>query len=1812
MLRRGTYLPVYLPSLTLGGFGYGGAPYGYSLLPLLPLPVPYSGGYGGEAYGLDPYGSVDFTDPTVSGASSQNGFQVEVFFSKALQGGPDLFNPTNYLVVAVFGAPLSVVSVVGGSPGDFGGWDSVVLTHTGSTLGGRYQVSATNLVDLQGKPLLPTVVEFYTFGDVASVAVEIPTPDNGKSVRLDFTDSGGFPQGLLPESQFSPGVEDSSEYAVSSDYPVLPAISSVKQDALVLSRIELEVDYMTSTTYNLVVGPALAYSYLGEVLPDEDPQFTGVEIGSGVSSASAISGLLLTKALGDIYGWEFLDVTGKLAPSATFRADFLFNAASASITPPVTSSILATLSVCDGSTQVDVFVTDVLGVKALTVSSGAYTASVGFAWNLGESLVTLIRNQKGGFYTLLGNGVPLLSFSESSPTGAPTFPPGTQVLLDPSHSVALFRVLEVRLTSSATIYTSAWNFIHGLTSTFVGSSTLTRDRILTKRGPLVRGWGDPTPAQKQDVEVRINGTPVEVAGVNPYVGEIYPLVPIPLTPTGATTVEADYIWFVNPALEFSGLNTRGLGLNLWDRAVGHTAHALAPVPGNSVGSTKNNRFPMGVVLGPYVRPTPKIVAHRYIGFQRGGYSALLNEPTTLQLNRNPHAISVGKVSANALIQTGTFNGDTLPFQAETPWSLVGLDIGGLTGEGAYRVVDSLSGPYGVGQPAYYRREFDLALNGVLTQVGRFKVQDWVLDGVFTGVGFGAYTGNHLFLIGALVVSGVKHLGILLVGEDPQLETSWKIGPSLQAVARSQTQVTVSGDSFPLGVGPGTRLRISSGPQTGVYTILACGVEALAGGEILLTLASPLPEDVTLWGNSNFEMLFEVDWTNLVSVRAQVSFLEGSAQAYLAGALSGFLGEVSPLPAYPAQTSLVLPALEKAVALWGSVSRKTKNASVWDFTKYTFTPDRVLNTVQGLTVNTEMGVVPQEDPNDPWYIRGGYGYAQVQAAGNQTLIKSTSAPVIEGVDLEFAYERVEPYLSSRVSLDLDAKFQVESGRLGAGDVEISIDDGVREVSLRTLLYVQGTYPISSGGFETGRRLVSNLPQASLSGLQYPEDAGWTASGISGSPSVYPEGQKLGVTKNSAAEVLYTCPIPDPIEVSYQGLISEVEVQILSGSPVGSIGVGLISGARVRNLVGSQTRLVLLGFVTGALVLLDRNLALVQSLTYVWDDGAKHTYRMLLDPSSNSVVLVVDDVVMLTVALSLFAQGAEAPEAVFRLAGSGEVSTLVYSSSCIPLRPVAKAGSVLSRTFGVLLAEGDADKIDGYRIPRADSSGAPNSSLSAIPVPMDWRNPLHSRLYLDPTWGVTYYRPDIPPPPAFTGNFATQTTDPTAAWISVEYSELPVNKKPRGTVMFGSPDPQAITQSRWDFLRYKIRGDVDGFGIAPQNMVINRAFTVTSGEFLRDETPEVRTITSRTSTLVKVSDSAIYARRVFVVQVAGAVLLSSEWTFDPGTQVLVLNTPLPEPNYSVTVTFSAGAPFTKDYLCSQPVWTSPTQLNVGTPPVPKSRDSYPTSGVFSGTAITDPSDALDPEESPAPPEHHQFIGFQEGTESLYASMEFCEKEEGEDVYIAPICDGPGPGLGLAEIAISGSFTSNEFSVEGGPGGTWGGRSPVISGSSAHFNQSTVLIASGGSYQNSTLGPALNLGMVLYPNARANNWTPLSGSSGSMGLNQDFAWSLTSTIPYSETWGVIFGDNVPPTSADPNTNPNPDGVPGIFGNGAAAYIIEDYSTSPFSRLGPWVGLPDLSVRSLLAGGAPLPGTEFVLEGGVPVPMISVFTSGVLDAAN
>lgn len=1812
-------MPVYLPGLTFGGLGYGGASYGYSpygsgVFPRLPVPV--DGGYGGAPYGLASYGSVDITPPRVTGATSLDGYRVEIFFNEDMADNAALRDPANYTFAetvsgaSTFGAALTSVSVAVGTPSGLG-YSSIIVTHTGSTLGGQYTVTVNGPTDVAGNPVGPPPTNsavFYALGDTTTAEATLPSPDDGRTVLLDFR-SGTVAsqlQPMLPEADFSPGVDSTTSYGITTTYPVTPTLGSATQDAVTPSRVTLDVHPMTSAVYNLTVGPSEAFAYSGSLLPDDDPDFTGAEIGTG-SSAASNTGLVMSKEFGDQYGWSFGDSTGRMAPGTTYRAEVRYALSTTTITPAVLNSTLATFSVSDGAIQVDIALADVAGVKVIQIVSGAYTSTALANWDTTTPhRLALIRNQKGDFYTVVFDGVPLNTFAVASATGAAVYGAGTAFVLSTAHKVSLFRLSNMALSSSLTLFTSAWNFIHGLPVSFTGSSVLTNDKITTRYGPLVRGWGDATPATKQDVTVRLDGGEIDIAGVNPYVGEIYPTLPIPLAAAGTFTVDVDYIWFANPAMEMAGLNTRGLTLSTWDRAVGHDAESVAPLPTGSTGATRTNRFPMGVALGPYQRPSPKRIGHKYIGWQKD-YSALTNTPTTLLLNQDPHATSVGGLSADSLSGSGVFDGVGLPPQAPTPWMLDGSDTGS-AGQAFYTLVDASSGPYGIGTAAFYKRFEDLALATHVTESARFRIAEHVADGVFTGVGLGLHDGAHLAFVGALVVDGVSHVGILADATIPHLEEGWIIGPSALATGVTQSVIRIAYEDFPTGLGAGSRFRIAQGNQAGVYTIADCGVDLDVDGNVLLTLDSPLPADIQGLGDLTFAILFEVKWVDeFISLRISSVFPAGSMSVFLGGALSGTVGEIPEVAPFPAQTSLLLPASEKGVIFWGSLSRRATSTSIWDLAQYSSTPQLLTQTAQGITALTEMNVIPQEDPNDPWFVVGGFGTGIIDATGDQLLLRSTSDE--SPIDTQFYYERVEPFINPKVRVDSEATFSLDSAVLGVGSAALRVRDTERQAVVETVWIATGNLGQHA--------LIPRRPQASLSGLRSPPDAGWTPT--SPSPplaSVFVRGQTLELTKTRDDEGAWTKAAQEADGAEDIGVILNARLSVQEAA-VGLKGIGIGWGAEVRLPSSNFEKTIWVSLdqtlATKEVVLLDRLENKRATFPFDWSDGEYHDYRVLCDPVADLVVVVVDDVVLGSVAFSDFSSAMVSDFGTYLTGkigyvGKGSCKATLDSLSVVPLRTEAlPLRPALIKTFGVRLRLGVDGDIDSYQLPRTDGTGVPNSHPTATFKEMDWTAQCRVRMFLDPTWGVSVYRPDLPLPPGATEDFATETTDPSAAWINVEYRDLPVYRLHHGSVSFGAINEEAISQQRWDSVRYRVRGGPEGFGIAPQGMVLNRAFTLTSGEYNLDVTPETATITSRTPFLVYVPDSDVYADRVFVVQVDGAVIPPADYTFDKATQNLQFTSsaPLPSSQHEVTVTFAVGKPVTQTYLCGQPIDETVTVLNEGTPPIPTDLDQPADREIENGGIINDPADVLDEAESLVLNDPYRVVTFTDTAESIYADLQFCTTEDGDSVHITPVCDGPGPGLGLSHLEVDGHFTTNAFTVPEGPGGPWKG-SPAIKGSATHFNPATVLTASGGNILGGNLGPGT---AILYPNQRGPSGKP---PAGGMGINQDFALRLEDVTPRTEDLSIdtTMGDNVPPTFADPVPS-NPDGVPTPNGNGAVAYKMVDYATVTASRLGPWGGLTALETRSLLAGGAPLNGSEFILEGGTQIPG-PVVTEGYIRAAN
>lgn len=1772
--------PVYL-CLPCSGTGYGGS--GFSPYGSPPQPPSPEGGYGEYSYGLSSYGSVDNTPPRVNSAISLDGFRIEVFFSEAMRANEALFDPDNYLLTPLLGAPTEVTSVLPGTPGDLGGFTSVVLCHCGTTLAGTYDVQANNIEDLAGNSIndLPppaNETRVLTFGDVPTVEVEAKAGDN---LRLSFLRSVGGPQEMLPESEFTPGIEDINQYETSGTYPIPIVVQGVTHPAEGdLSKVDLQVTSMTSAEYDLIVGPASAILYDGSVLPSDAADFDGVEVGTGTSSADPTTRLQLNKTVGNLYGWDWQDTSGRLLPGSSYRADFTFDATTAVFTPPLFDTNVGSYFFNDGAVEITFIFARVAGVDVITINSGSFSSQVPATWSTQATTVTVVRNQKAEHVGILINGEPVISVPVGDMDGAPTILPGARFILSPAYDVAAFTVDSLNITSSQTLFTSAWNFLHNSTGSFTGSAAFANDRILTKRGPLVKGWGDATPATKNDVTVRLNGLPIPIRKVNPYIGAIFPEIPIPLAPAGTNTIEVDYKWFPNPKFPLAGLNTPGLVLNKWDHRRGHNPE---PASSNSLGVASRQRFPMAIGLAPTKRPQPVFVGHRYLAYERK-FTALLNSPTTLRLNQSPHRVSLDPFQSSCKSVLSGFDGNSNPTSAEVPWALEGVDSGSVVGDGTYRLVDALSGSFGIGEGAYYYQELNLTCPSVLEMAGRFLVEDYVADGVFTGVGWGFHNNHHLYLVGALVVNGLRHVGLLTDGERPDLASSWVIGPSTPGVVLDNKTISVHVDDLPSYVGDGSRFQILEGPQTGVYTIEICGVLVQEDGTAWITIKEDFPADPTLEGNDTATVLFEVLWDEApITLRGVADVKQGNFQVFVGGSFNNTSLYLDEATSFPAETSLFIRTGDKGQVFWGSLSREATNTTLWSFFRYAVTAESETLFSRGVTVTSEMEILPQDGVEKPWFVTNAFGYSEIDASGDTLLLKSTSGSLSGEIDLTFGYARIEPFLTTKANLDVDAEVLVETGTLGAGDAVIRVRDDIREARLSTILY-------DTDGLSN---YLLYLNFTSLSGLQTPVVAGWSPSFSNTLPEPEVRGQILTFSKSEGqsgtwSKVLAGGNIPLSLPT---GRVIEARLRFLDVAEGTDSRVGFGFSGDV-----SSTYKVAVTFKMSPnrIILTSSGGVDLGSYTFDWNDGEYHTLRVLADTGTNSVILVVDDVVVLSLALNLF-DAATTPD-------QGTLGGLFSEGSCtvevdsFHVADLAPAGA--QRTLGVYLG-GDETDINNWSLPRTDATTVPNSDVTAVIEPMDWTSLIQLRLRLDARWGVSIYRPDMPAPPWFTGNFITNITDPTAAWINVEYRSLPRHDDVCGSVAWGALNPSSITQQRWDRVAYRIFKAATSNFLAPQGMVLNRYNVIHSGEFNVDFTPEVVTITSQTARLLSIRSAHQNASRVFNVVVDGVPLPSTQWVFDEDSQTITLADPLPESHYPVTVTFAPGKPITETYLCRQPFERSVTKLNEGTPPVPLSQASPTVRQEVSGV-----------------------IEFTDDPDALYNSLSFCQVDDGgQKGLISIACDGPAPEQGWIEMGLNGTGGAylDPFALEGGPGGIFGSQSPSIAGSAKILDQTYTLMTSGKGYNGGVLAGGVGLDTrphVLHPNAGSGFASAVA--SERRGLNQE----VVSRLVYSNSINpleddFIFeptADNTPPSVVGPEAS-NPSGPDGVQGNGAAVARIVDPGTSDgVSRLGPWGGYSSLESQSLLAGGTndPSPGSQFfTLNGGslLPGPTTTNFT---IEAVN
>lgn len=136
--------------------------------------------------------------------------------------------------------------------------------------------------------------------------------------------------------------------------------------------------------------------------------------------------------------------------------------------------------------------------------------------------------------------------------------------------------------------------------------------IWTVFGPLSKNQVEPELAEVSDVVVTVNAVSVAISSLSAAEGLITLAAPVLIT----DTVTVSYYWWKQAEFQLL-LNTPGQGLS--DPNFAHT------------------RFEAYWVLNDVVPQEPLQVTWSYSAFERG-YSAVLNDPTALLLNENPHKL----------------------------------------------------------------------------------------------------------------------------------------------------------------------------------------------------------------------------------------------------------------------------------------------------------------------------------------------------------------------------------------------------------------------------------------------------------------------------------------------------------------------------------------------------------------------------------------------------------------------------------------------------------------------------------------------------------------------------------------------------------------------------------------------------------------------------------------------------------------------------------------------------------------------------------------------------------------------------------------------------------------------------------------------------------------------------------------------------------------------------------------------------------------------------------------------------------------------
>ena len=273
-----------------------------------------------------------------------------------------------------------------------------------------------------------------------------------------------------------------------------------------------------------------------------------------------------------------------------------------------------------------------------------------------------------------------------------------------------------------------------------------------------------------DVMVRVNGVSVTPDAVIGLLGQVV----LPSEPGPDDDVKIDYSWCHNPTVEFRRLNSKEFRLNSWNRDNSPGTNATQHKYRYNNVLIRPDDYESDDMLSTLEQPTSRELHYR--AYERA-YTPVLNDPTLLLLNSPVHRIAYPSAERRIEEEFVIYEATALPENDVSPWVRHGAGAATVSA-GVLTVTDNIAGIFPFGQPLFWTKALDLTFQHAFAMSWRFNINTVATyDGVFSGVAAGYTDESAAYVVGFLLVGGVRKIGFLKRGaaDNPSLVTSWTGG-----------------------------------------------------------------------------------------------------------------------------------------------------------------------------------------------------------------------------------------------------------------------------------------------------------------------------------------------------------------------------------------------------------------------------------------------------------------------------------------------------------------------------------------------------------------------------------------------------------------------------------------------------------------------------------------------------------------------------------------------------------------------------------------------------------------------------------------------------------------------------------------------------------------------------------------------------------------------------------------------------------------------------------------------------------------------------